>query len=276
MALSGQTTVFVTDYNNLIFRWEAEQNKKLRTSTVTWRLLLEAGEYGRIDATPGSKWKVTIDGQNFSGTTSIAVANNAIKTLAEGVVEMRYRWWDGTKSFEYAFQQSLYISVNGVTIREVSGNGIGELDALFVSEPFCYRSFAAGVAAARSLEGLYKEKHVIGYSYNGVFLPKLPEWNVEEYRNAVLLNVPGTRTYRLMLLDDINIENIYGEDCLVIQDNYTLYTYTSQNDSEWCSILDVTYPAQYKLEDIVWSNASIYDTGGTLCLSASKPIPVYE
>ena len=187
---------------------------------------------------------------------------------------MRHRWWDGTKSFEYAFQQSLYITFNGVTIREVSGNGIGELDA-FVSEPFCYRSFAAGVAAARSLEGLYTEKRIVGYSYNGVCLPGLPEWNADEYNRSAMVFSSGTRSHILLLFNDYVIEKVHDEDYITLKENSMYSVYDPQTNG-WSDMRDTSATPKYKVNSVFWSNTNVYDGSDILRIEASMPIPIYE
>lgn len=129
MALSGLVSVPVTDYNNLVFSWTAVQDAVLGRSSVEWALILEAGDYGRIDATPGSPWEVTVDGQFFSGRTSIAIGNNQSKTLATGTALLEHGE-DGQKTFAFAFSQEFYITFAGETIRVVSGEGTGVLDPL--------------------------------------------------------------------------------------------------------------------------------------------------
>ena len=129
MALSGREAVVVTAYDNLVFAWEAVQDAVLGRSTVNWELLLEAGDYGRIDATPGSRWAVTVDGQEFSGTTSIAVSNNQTKVLASGSAVLEHLE-DGSRSFDFSFFQEFYITFSDVYIESASGSGSGVLDRL--------------------------------------------------------------------------------------------------------------------------------------------------
>lgn len=131
MAWMGSVVVRVTDYNDLIFEWTARQDAVAGVSHVDWKLLLRAGEYGRIDATPGSGWAVTVDGQAFSGDTSIHIANNTTKELASGTVALQHDE-NGEKSFDFAFSQEMYITFGGQYIQIVSGSGSAVLDALDV------------------------------------------------------------------------------------------------------------------------------------------------
>lgn len=264
----------VHEYLKVIFQWNAEQDIMRKTSTVTWQLLLEAGEYGRIDAIGGSPWEVKIDGQTFSGDTNITIAVNSTIVLAEGTVELNHRWWDGTRNFEYAFRQRLGITYSGVYTDYASGYGVGELDT-FNSEPFCYRSYMIGVAAGRCLKGRYEPTHIIGYSYNGVFLPELPEWDTDALPNAMMLIVPGTRTYRLLLSNGFAVENLYGEEYVAYKDDYVCYTYDYNGDMEWRSTSDEIYSNRYDIDNVFWSNTVIAYSNGSPYISASAPIPIY-
>ena len=126
MALSDMTKVSVTEAHELIFYWEASQDAVRGVSRVDWELRLAAGERGRIDATFGSGWAVTIDGQAFSGATSIAIAANSTKVLASGSVELQHDE-NGQKFFMYNFSQEFYMTYGGEYIQIVSGMGNGIL-----------------------------------------------------------------------------------------------------------------------------------------------------
>lgn len=129
MALSGSTVVRATTQNNLIFSWAAVQSAADNSSTVSWQLLLEAKQYGQIIATPGSPWEVTVDGQTFSGTTSLAIGNSETKVLASGSVTLEHAA-DGSRSFSFSFSQEFWIDFDGEYISVVSGSGSAVLDTI--------------------------------------------------------------------------------------------------------------------------------------------------
>lgn len=129
MALFGSSRVAATSQNELVFSWAAVQSVADNASTVSWSLQLTAGDYGRISATPGSRWAVTLDGHEFSGTTSIAIGNNETKTLASGNLLLEHDE-NGEKSFDFSFSQDFYIQFGGVSVRVVSGSGSGTLDPI--------------------------------------------------------------------------------------------------------------------------------------------------
>ena len=129
MALSGRVAVRATTQNNLIFSWAAVQSAAGNRSTVSWQLLLEAGQYGRIDASPGSPWSVTIDAETVTGTSSLAIGNNQTKVLAQGQVELTHDTL-GERSFDFSFSQEFWIDFGGAYITVVSGGGSATLDSI--------------------------------------------------------------------------------------------------------------------------------------------------
>ena len=129
MALSGRVAVRATTQNNLIFSWAAVQSAVTNSSTVSWQMILEAGQYGKINATPGSPWSVTIDGKTVTGTSSLAIENNQTKVLAQGQVELSHDEM-GERSFDFSFQQEFWIHFDGESIRIVSGSGSAQLDTI--------------------------------------------------------------------------------------------------------------------------------------------------
>lgn len=129
MALSGSVAFKATTENNLIFSWAAVQIAAENCSYINWQLLLEAKYFGRIDANPGSPWTVVIAGQEFTGTTCLAIGNNETKVLASGMAKV-FHAADGTGSFDFSFDQVFWINWGGNLIERVTGSGSAELDPI--------------------------------------------------------------------------------------------------------------------------------------------------
>ena len=129
MALSGSCVVKATSQNNLIFSWGAVQSAAANQSVVSWQLLLEAGEFGRIDATPGSPWTATVAGKKFSGTTSLAIGNYETKVLSSGQVTLTHNT-DGSGNFDFSFSQEFWIQFGSQYITVVTGSGSAVLDTI--------------------------------------------------------------------------------------------------------------------------------------------------
>ena len=108
------------------------------------------------------------------------------------------------------------------------------------------------------------KREPIAYSYNGVILPKLPEWDREKYPYAVIGLLDGVYYFT------------YHYTTYAVYENGTYYVSPSAmfayalTDGEWESTTLI------KSLTAVWSNYDMQTTDGTLVLSASDPIPVYE
>lgn len=138
MATSGYTSVAATKYDTLKFSWSVEsQSVADNTTTISWKMELIAGTYGKISSTASKDWSVTVNGVKTSGTNKIGIANNATKTLASGTSTIAHND-DGSKTFSYSFSQEFAITFDGVKIGTKSGSGSGTLDTIArASQPSC-------------------------------------------------------------------------------------------------------------------------------------------
>ena len=108
--------------------WESSQSVANNTTTVGWKLELISYKYGKISSTAKKDWSVTVNGQNYSGTNTIGIAENSTKELASGTTTITHND-DGAKSFSYSFSQYFGISFNG-SVGTKSGSGIGTLTTI--------------------------------------------------------------------------------------------------------------------------------------------------
>ena len=138
MATSGSTSVTATKYDTLKFSWSvSSQSVANNTSTVSWKMELIAGSYGKISSSASKDWSVTVNGTKYSGTNTIGISNNATKTLASGTTTIGHNS-DGTKTFSYSFSQEFAITFSGSSIGTKSGSGSGTLDTIArASQPSC-------------------------------------------------------------------------------------------------------------------------------------------
>lgn len=117
-------------------------------------------------------------------------------------------------------------------------------------------------------------KEPIAYLYNGVRLPKLPEWDRGVYPYAVIV-VLSNGTYRLLCTAE-QVTHVYSEFILISNTtaNYTFISYDLV-DGEWEQVnKGAMVPA-------IWTNHNLYyheteEEAGELYMAASEPIPVYE
>lgn len=135
MALSGSKSVTVTQWDILTLSWaQVSQSVADNTTTVSWTLQLQATDYGYLNAPAVATWSVSIDGNSYTGTNTVAIANNTTKTLASGTTVIKHND-DGTKDFAYTFSQQFNVTFSGQFIGTVSGDGSGTLEAIPQPEP---------------------------------------------------------------------------------------------------------------------------------------------
>ena len=125
--MAGQVSVKVTDYNNLIFKWEtAAQFQDENASAVDWQLLLTASAYGAIYSSASKDWGVTINGVTRSGKNTVSIDASTTKVLASGRENIKHNA-DGQKTFSFSFYQNFNITFGGVAVTVKQGSGTGTL-----------------------------------------------------------------------------------------------------------------------------------------------------
>lgn len=138
MANSGSKSVTVTSWDTLKFSWEEKsQSIENNTTTISWKMELIAGTYGRFDASSVCDWSVVVNGTSYSGKVNVGIANNATKTLASGTTTIAHNA-DGSKTFSFSFSQYFGIQFGEDWVGTVSGTGSGTLDTIArASQPSC-------------------------------------------------------------------------------------------------------------------------------------------
>lgn len=119
------------------------------------------------------------------------------------------------------------------------------------------------------------QKEPVAYLYNGVRLPALPEWDREKYPYAYVgtTTYRGTEEYRAYFAKEIHTKYASAMIFIDAARRYRLI------DGQWVKHGGTISPV---ITSPLWSNVDIYydssveEVGGTLYLSASEPIPVYE
>jgi len=140
MAKSGSKTVSFTSWDDVKFSWwvnDGDQSIANNTTLVRWKMELIAGSSGRIQASATCPWEVTVNGREYSGSVNVGISNNSTKTLASGTTTVSHNN-DGSKTFNYSFNQYFGITFSGKWITDVGGSGSGTLDDIpRVSQPSC-------------------------------------------------------------------------------------------------------------------------------------------
>ena len=165
---------------------------------------------------------------------------------------------------------------------------------------FDLRSFLTGLALGLSGKPLpLAKKEPIAYLYNGVRLPKLPEWDRVAYPYAAIYTYHGKHEpynpiYRLVLSDSpfkiiyANSGLGYFYTAIKCYGNYIAYWKIKTAD-DWSGDGSGADGMSFSLDDetgaVIWANTDIFyaddysadeTLAGTLYLAASEPIPVYE
>lgn len=122
------------------------------------------------------------------------------------------------------------------------------------------------------------QKEPVAYLYNGVRLPKLPEWDREKYPYAYIWQA-SSGTYSLVF---VNAPLYYqgelsGKDLICsngIVSSYALEGITK--NGEWGNrIVESTLSLEVNVT-LIWCNTDVYDKAGEVYLAASDPAPIYE
>lgn len=142
-------------------------------------------------------------------------------------------------------------------------------------------SMTLGWLVGRQIAGQRKavEKQPIAYLFNGVQLPPLPDWDKETYPYAVIHSAVSGGGYYLYLHSDtpsVHVESSAGELWYGTPNATTISMHVYPSfETEWK--YQLTYGgASAMLKQVVWANHDILNSDGSVYLSASDPIPVYE
>ena len=132
------------------------------------------------------------------------------------------------------------------------------------------RKFVRGLMVSTVSKGVMPaSKEPVAYLYNGVRLPKLPEWDRETYPYATLSVLLGNYfcAYRIrpyFMGSGISVEqtSAYKEAVLI--------------DGLWDTLEDGTMNADVvNMLPVFWTNFDLLNEDGSVYLAASEPVPVY-
>ena len=126
---------------------------------------------------------------------------------------------------------------------------------------------------------------VIGYKYNGVFLPYLPNWNKVMYPNGFINIVDGitslyiTREEPLPLYDESSVFNglkfvLEKKDGIVTYYHYREWTYNVDTNTWNTDGLEHTVQKAI-FPNVIWTYKNILNSG-TIAFKSTQPIPVYH
>lgn len=122
------------------------------------------------------------------------------------------------------------------------------------------------------------EPEAVVYLYNGVRLPKLPEWDKETYpyvfiyKTATMFEV----SYVLHLTPNpYYAVSDNGKYCIGYRSDDISYMAYDDSDVFGYKTNYISEGIRGELDNVVWANFDVLDENGELLLPASEPIPVY-
>lgn len=128
----------------------------------------------------------------------------------------------------------------------------------------------------------------MAYLYNGVRLPKLPEWDKKAYPSAVISMTKQTLTNRynpagLYLLPELIVEmsdsGIFHITTGAVGAIYARVDVDNDGNStemQWPDFTPCSEQGNIALGNVRWTDTDIYKPDGSLYMAASEPIPAYE
>lgn len=142
-------------------------------------------------------------------------------------------------------------------------------------------SFMLGFIAGVTSVGGVAQKEPVAYLYNGVRLPKLPEWDREKYPYAWILSI-SPNDYALRVASEpvtYKYDNFLAKDYVYVS-NGTGNTYDLKENGWVIFHQDTLFGGNYfSVSKLLfsWVNHDVINTAdSTVHQSASDPIPVYE
>lgn len=133
------------------------------------------------------------------------------------------------------------------------------------------KDFCTALALAFGIEGAERvERQPIAYSYNGVILPALPEWDREMYpyafigHNFIMTPILYVASEITHGYDDYDYWVAYG--VRIATYDGTANAWTESDGAE----------SYQNVSRIDWANFDVLNEDGSVYLSASEPIPIYE
>ena len=153
-------------------------------------------------------------------------------------------------------------------------------------------SFMLGFITGVTSVGGVAQKEPVAYLYNGVRLPKLPEWDKTAYPYAFIRAVADYGLYELYVFKTeptwfkVNIVwNYYGVEDGNTHMKASHYVGHSEHWDYSAAILGQSaltektsggYVTNSHFNQIFWANFDVLDENGAVVLYKSDPIPVYE
>lgn len=135
--------------------------------------------------------------------------------------------------------------------------------------------FLEGLAVAFGVAGAVRKK-IVGYLYNGVQLPALPEWDRVTYPYAVIKDGYFGIGELLLVFKSIQYNDDDSSNRLLslIAGDYKKFTAKSDGTAWYEG--DATEDLNAAISRLIWSNFDILNNDNSVYLAESNPVPIYE
>ena len=143
------------------------------------------------------------------------------------------------------------------------------------------KDFLEGLAISAACHVLpVRKKQPIAYSYNGVILPALPEWDRERYPYMCMTTNSSNSVVNLHMSSEPVVYD--GKlNVTMIRTAYVpkprLFVSWTENNNAWGEIAEPSTDYNiYYSNPLIWTNTDIVKSNGDVYMAASEPVPVYE
>ena len=118
----------------------------------------------------------------------------------------------------------------------------------------------------------------VAYSYNGVVLPKLPEWDKETYPYAVIATANDSIHLFCCASPYPYAYETDGVESVRLSSNPDiLFVVNMPNNNAWGAGYEWKLGLSVLKDNVIWTNVDILNPDGTIAVPKSpNPIPVYE
>lgn len=153
----------------------------------------------------------------------------------------------------------------------LAADSVTPVEETGVTEEWLF-SFKTGLALGLCGNALPWKAEPVAWLYNGVRLPKLPEWDKTVYPYAVIAFIDAGPIYRVYFCADkctvTGVNASYKAPYVWYQGAGDVWEYKGETADTSNVILSMVTP--------IWANHDVYREDGSLYLAASEPVPVYE
>lgn len=214
-------------------------------------------------------------------TFVIALDDDSVESLSslyQGI--NKETWLETTNYYQYEAAAGEGPHWTNTTLYDADGNLF--LEASDPVTPFDLTAWLTGYAlglCGKPLPFSKAEKEPVAYLYNGVRLPKLPEWDRESYPYAHISKFTAIEDYVLV----VHTKPLFVKSSGMVQVNEDITEgvpcmkwFSTEANRPWTESTSNVFRYD-QADDIAWTNTDVpIQSTGEILLAATDPVPVYE